>query len=47
MNCTTPSVLGLAKISELNQTAAVGRGLAKYLVWPVLAQNQTHPKFRT
>jgi hypothetical protein len=36
---------GAAKISELNQTVAVGHGLAKYLVRPALAQNQTHPKF--
>jgi hypothetical protein len=32
-----------AKISEPNQMVAMGHGLAKYLVWPALAQNKTHP----
>jgi hypothetical protein len=42
---TAASELGLAKISEANQAAAVSHGLAKYLVWLALAQNQTHPFF--
>jgi hypothetical protein len=39
-----PCQLGLTKKLEANQTAAVGYGLAKFLVRPALAKNQTHPK---